>query len=322
MGRGIALAFAYSGHAVDLVDLKSRPAGDSVRLEEATRQELRRDLRLLEEVGAIEGGGIKGVMARIRFTAADSALERLSAADIVFEAVPETLTAKRTTLQALAAAARVDALIASTTSTFDADVLAGFLAGPERFANAHWLNLAHLMPLVEVSPCKHTAREPLDRLLGILRSIGKVPVVCRSSPGYIVPRIQALAMNEAARMVEEGVASAEDIDTAVRVGFGLRFAVLGLLEFIDWGGGDVLYYASRNLAASLSPERFATPQIVERNMQQKRRGLRDGQGFFDYVGRDVDRYREERLAALIALLRHRNLMPVSAGKAPAVGEPR
>jgi 3-hydroxybutyryl-CoA dehydrogenase len=165
------------------------------------------------------------------------------------------------------------------------------------------------MPLVEVSPCAATDRLQRERLLDLLESIGKVPVVCKSSPGYIVPRIQALAMNEAARMVEEGVASAQDIDTAVRVGFGLRFAVLGLLEFIDWGGGDILYYASRNLAANLDPARFSAPSIVERNMHEGRRGLCDGEGFFDYRERDVERYRRERLAAFVALLRHRNLMP-------------
>jgi 3-hydroxyacyl-CoA dehydrogenase len=83
-----------------------------------------------------------------------------------------------------------------------------------------------------------------------------------------VPRIQALAMNEAARMVEEGVASAEDIDKAIKYGFGFRFAVLGLLEFIDWGGGDILYYASRYLTGALGSERYAAPEIVERNMAE------------------------------------------------------
>ena len=78
----------------------------------------------------------------------------------------------------------------------------------------------------------------------LLEEIGEVPILCKASPGYIVPRIQALAMNEAARLVEEGVVTADDIDEAVRYGFGLRFAALGLLEFIDWGGLDILYYAS------------------------------------------------------------------------------
>ncbi len=103
----------------------------------------------------------------------------------------------------------------------------------------------------------------------LLESIGKVPVVCAARPGYIVPRIQALAMNEAARMVEEGVASAEDIDKAINYGFGFRFAVLGLLEFIDWGGGDILYYASRYLKGALGSERYRAPEIVERNMARR-----------------------------------------------------
>src|SRR5690606_19590936 len=105
---------------------------------------------------------------------------------------------------------------------------------PERFLNAHWLNPAHLIPLVEVSPGPATSVAALESMEALLRLAHKVPVRCAPSAGYIVPRIQALAMNEAARMVEEGVASAEDIDTAVRLGFGLRFSVLGLLEFIDW----------------------------------------------------------------------------------------
>jgi 3-hydroxybutyryl-CoA dehydrogenase len=140
-----------------------------------------------------------------------------------------------------------------------------------------------------------------------LEGIGKVPVVCKSSPGFIVPRIQALAMNEAARMVEEGVASAEDIDTAIRVGFGFRFAVLGLLEFIDWGGGDILFHASRYLEGALGSERYRAPDVIRRNMEEGRIGLRSGQGFLDYDGLDVEAYRRERLSAFIGLLRHLGL---------------
>jgi 3-hydroxybutyryl-CoA dehydrogenase len=120
-------------------------------------------------------------------------------------------------------------------------------------------------------------------------------------------------MNEAARMVEEGVASAEEIDTAVRVGFGFRFAVLGLLEFIDWGGGDILYHASRYLEGALGNERYRAPDVIERNMADGRIGLRTGQGFLDYEGLDVEAYRRERLASFIGLLTHLGL-----ARAPAL----
>jgi len=134
--------------------------------------------------------------------------------------------------------------------------------------------------------------------------------VCAASPGYIVPRIQALAMNEAARMVEEGVATAEDIDKATRYGFGFRFAVLGLLEFIDWGGGDILYHASRYMAASTGEDRHQSPAIIEENMQQGRIGLSTRKGFLDYDGMDVPAYQKEKLAAFVAMLRHIEKMPV------------
>ena len=101
-------------------------------------------------------------------------------------------------------------------------ICSGAVEHPERFLNAHWLNPAYLIPLVELSPGARTDPAVTARLKAMLEGIGKVPVVCAARPGYIVPRIQALAMNEAARMVEEGVASAEDIDKAIKYGFGFR----------------------------------------------------------------------------------------------------
>jgi len=109
-------------------------------------------------------------------------------------------------------------------------------------------------------------------------------------------------MNEAARMVEEGVASPEEIDKAIKYGFGYRFAVLGMLEFIDWGGGDILYYASRYLTQALGSERYAAPEIVERNMREGRIGFRTGHGFLDYENLDLDAHRRERLKAFVAML--------------------
>ena len=173
---------------------------------------------------------------------------------------------------------------------------------PERFLNAHWLNPAFLIPLVELSPGARTDPGVTERLKSLLEAIGKVPVVCAARPGYIVPRIQALAMNEAARMVEEGVASAEDIDKAIKYGFGIRYANLGMLEFIDYGGGDILYYASRYLTGALGSERYAAPEIIERNMAEGRIGLKTGKGFLDYSALDIEAYRAGRLKALVDML--------------------
>src|SRR5207237_9619169 len=108
--------------------------------------------------------------------------------------------------------------------------------------------------------------------------------------GSIVPRLQALMMNEAARMVEEGVATAEDIDIATRYGLGLRFAAIGVVEFIDFGGVDILHHASREMAGSIDADRYEEPAIVARMMAQGQLGLKSGSGFYDYAGRDVGEY--------------------------------
>jgi 3-hydroxybutyryl-CoA dehydrogenase len=304
MGRGIAVVFAYAGHNVTLVDFKPRDAATFEKLSADALAEVRSVLTTLAGFGLFDPAAVDTLMARVSVAPEHAAQAALSSAGIIFEGVPEVLDLKREALARCATLAGPKPIIASTTSTILVDDLSGTIEHPERFLNAHWLNPAFLMPLVEISPGKATDPAVTERVKALLESVGKVPVVCAARPGYIVPRIQALAMNEAARMVEEGVASAEDLDKAIKYGFGIRFAVLGMLEFIDWGGGDILYYASRYLTGALGSERYAAPAIVERNMAENRRGLRDGAGFLNYEGLDVEAYRRERLKAFVELLGH------------------
>jgi 3-hydroxybutyryl-CoA dehydrogenase len=310
MGRGIAIAFAYSGHPVRLIDAKIRSAADADQLGADALAEIRKTLGMLAGFGLLSEDEVEQMIARVTFFRRDALAEALSDVTVIFEGVPETLDAKRDSFAAICDHADPGAIIASTTSTILSNDLQGFVSHPERFLNAHWLNPAFLVPLVEVSPGDKTAPETTHALTALLERIGKVPVVCKASPGYIVPRIQALAMNEAARMVEEGVASAEDIDKATKYGFGFRFAVLGMLEFIDWGGGDILYYASRYMADATGQDRFTAPDIIQENMANGRTGLRDGAGFLDYDGIDVAAYQQARLGAFTDMLRHLNKMPV------------
>lgn len=310
MGRGMAVAFAYSGHEVRLVDAKARDADAFAALRAQAVDEIRRALTMLASFGMLEPREIDACCARVQVFARHDMGAALSDVPVIFEGVPETLDAKEEAFALICAHAPRDAIIASTTSTILSNDLQGFVTGPERFLNAHWLNPAFLVPLVELSPGDATAPTVTSRLKALLERIGKVPVVCAASPGYIVPRIQALAMNEAARLVEEGVASAEDIDKATKYGFGFRFAVLGLLEFIDWGGGDILFHASNYMAGATGQDRFSAPDIVKQNMAAGRTGLRDGQGFMDYEDLDVPAYQRDRLAAFAAMLRHLDKMPV------------
>jgi len=305
MGRGIAVAFAYAGHPVNMIDIKAgRSAEQFAKLKSEALDELNKTFNTLTRIGMLKETEASVVMRRISVVPANARTEGLAGADIVFEGVPEIVELKREVLGEASKAVSPDTILASTTSTILVDDLSGSIEHPERFLNVHWLNPAYLIPLVEISPGKATDPDVVARVKALLEGIGKVPVVCAATPGFIVPRIQALAMNEAARMVEEGVASADEIDKAIRYGFGFRYAVLGLLEFIDWGGGDILYHASRYLEGALGSDRYRAPDVISNNMRDGRIGLRTGAGFMDYSGLDVDAYREKRLADMVEMLKH------------------
>ena len=309
MGRGISLSFAFSGYPVQLLDSEERSPEDFAELAESVSREMQTELQFLQGLQLVSSAQAEIIATRISVLPRSAAVQALVDVEFVFEAVAELLEVKQSTYQWLNSVLPDTAVIGSTTSTILVDTLAEFIEVKSRFLNTHWLNPALLMPLVEMSPGQHRSEDAVTAMQGLLESIGKQPIICSASPGFIVPRIQALAMTEAARCVEEGVASAEDVDKAVRLGFGVRYAVLGLLEFIDWGGGDIVYYATQYLAGALDDKRFSVPEVIEKNMRENRNGIRDGQGFYDYRDRDVDAYREERLGDFVKLLQHLSLLP-------------
>ncbi|NGM19795.1 3-hydroxybutyryl-CoA dehydrogenase [Roseomonas stagni] len=306
MGRGIAVHFAYAGHPVTLFDLKPRAAGDFAALAAAAHDEIAATLSMLADLGLGDAAAVPAIAARVTILPAAEAAA-LRDMPVVFEGVPEILDLKRAALAEAAALMAPDAILASTTSTIMVDDLSPAVPNPARFLNAHWLNPAYLVPLVEISPGQHTDPAVTARLMETLESVGKVPVRCAPSPGFIIPRIQALAMNEAARLVEEGVASAEDIDRALRYGFSFRFGVLGMLEFIDWGGVDILHHASRYLESSLGDARYRAPAIVGRHMAEGKLGMGTGSGFLPWAEMDIAAHKRRRLGELIARLRAEGL---------------
>jgi 3-hydroxybutyryl-CoA dehydrogenase len=304
MGRGIGHVFAYAGFEVDVIDFK--PRADFRRVADEAMSEIRSNLQLLAELGLVED--VERIVRRIRLVSNEDAPAALGAADVLFEGVTETDEAKRDAFTRACKHLRPDAIIASTTSSMLADKLAAMVTHPERFLNAHFLNPAYLIPLVEVSPAKVTAERTFQAVKKLLEDAGKVVVRCAASPGFIVPRLQAAAMNEAARLVEEGVATPEDIDRAVRSGFGPRYTAMGLCEFIDYGGLDILFYASSSMAKALNAPRYKPPALVKRLMEEGKRGTREGQGLYDWRGKDVAAYQRELVGRYVALFRHLGLL--------------
>ncbi|MDP9605620.1 UNVERIFIED_ORG: 3-hydroxybutyryl-CoA dehydrogenase [Variovorax paradoxus] len=314
MGRGIAIAFAYAGHRISLIDL--RPRGDEAwqRLRDEAKAEIEASLSGLAQLGVIDASQVGPIAARVELVDAAAAPRALAAAELVFEGVPETMEAKREAFEHINRHCRDDAILTSTTSSILVTQLASLVRLPERFLNMHWLNPAYVIPVVELSCHPGTDAAVLARTKALMEEIGKLPVVCGASPGYIVPRLQALVMNEAARMIEEGAATAEEIDKATRYGLGLRFAALGVVEFIDFGGCDILHHASREMSASLDAGRYTAPAIVGKMVEQGRLGLKSGSGFYDYEGRDVSAYRRDVLSRTLGELRHAGLWRAPADR--------
>jgi 3-hydroxybutyryl-CoA dehydrogenase len=308
MGRGIGHVFAYAGYRVDILDFKPRPPAESARIRTEALAEMRANLALLVELELLNENKKDEILDRVRILPLDEAPAALATADVVFEGVTETLEAKRDTFARVCAHVRPDALIASTTSSMLADTLAALVSHPGRFINAHFLNPAYLIPLVEVSPAKPTDEKTFEKMKALLEAAGKVVVRCEPSPGFIVPRLQAALMNEAARLVEEGVATPQEIDKAVRSGLGPRYTAMGVCEFIDYGGLDILYYASRSMAKALNAPRYEPPALIERLMKEGKRGTREGEGLYDWRGRDLPEYQRALVGRYVALFRHLGLL--------------
>src|SRR5215831_14790449 len=157
MGRGIAVAFAYAGHAVTMIDVKPRSVEQFAKLKADALEEVRKTLASLSRFGLTDDSATETLIARVAVTPAQQSATALAEAGLVFEGVPEVVELKREVLAAASKSVAPDIIIASTTSTILVDDLSGAIERPERFLNVHWLNPAYLIPLVEVSPGVKTA---------------------------------------------------------------------------------------------------------------------------------------------------------------------
>ncbi len=300
MGLGIALAFALRGFEVAVVDVKERGDGEYVRMVEKAKKELHSNCVLLRKVddSALDPGC---VTSRVSFYQGITA-EHLKGISI-FEALPEKPDLKIRLFRDISPFIDKKRVVASTTSTIDIGTLGKGLVNPERLLITHWLNPAFIIPLVEIAYSPATNPPSVKRMKRLLKGIGKVPVVLKDSPGFIIPRIQAGAMNEAVRILEEGIATAKEIDTAIRYGFGFRLSAFGLLEFIDMGGLDILYYADDFLYKTYKSDRFRAPSLIREKMKNGETGPRAGRGIYGYEKRNIRTLFEKRYRTLIEVLR-------------------
>ena len=217
MGVGIALPFALHHFEVTLIDLKARSAEEYERVRKRAEQDVGSTLNFLGRIGRLKES-LEKIGSNIAFSR-DLDKHHFEGG-FIFEAIPERPDLKLALLRRISPCLRQDTIIASTTSTIDLKTLKAGLTHPGNLLITHWLNPAFIIPLVEIARTEETNSDAVDRMKALLERIGKVPVVLKDSPGFIIPRIQAVAMNEAIHLLEEGVATAEDIEPPSRTASG------------------------------------------------------------------------------------------------------
>ena len=294
MGHGIALEAARGGFEVALFD--AQPGRAETAIAEAAD-----DANDLVTAGLIREPDIASIVSRL--TPATDLESAVARAEVVFEAVAEDLEVKRGVFARLDRAAPPEALLLSNTSSLAISDIAAACQRPERVALAHWILPPHLIPAVEVAPGPQTSPATIEAVRDLLERLGKWPVVLeREMPGYLINRLQFALLREAMDLVGQGVASAEEIDRAVRGSIARRMPVMGLFGQADLAGLDVYRQIFRYLAADLSTI-DGPPPALDEAVEAGRTGAAAGQGFYPWTDEERDEALRRRNAELIRLLR-------------------
>ena len=271
MGHGIAQVAAMAGCEVRLCDLD----GGAV---ERGLVGIRANLDKAVARGKLAAPELEAAMGRLR-GGTDTALG-VRDADLVVEAVPENADLKRRVLAAASAAAAPAAIIATNTSSIPLRTLAASVTHPGRFIGLHFFNPPHLMRLVEIVVADTTQPETVARARDLVRRFDKEGIVVRDSPGFATSRLGLAIGLEAMRMLEDGVASAADIDRAMELGYNHP---MGPLKLSDLVGLDVRLGIAETLAAELDPVRFAPPALLRRKVAAGELGRKSGAGFYRWT---------------------------------------
>ncbi|MFX1271866.1 MAG: 3-hydroxyacyl-CoA dehydrogenase family protein [Promethearchaeota archaeon] len=297
MGHGIAQVFAQSGCDVVIVDINEEVLSNAKRHVDA-------NLKFLAQHGLVEAVSIGDVLNRIQ-TEPDIS-KAPSDIDFIIEAVPEDVELKQKVLSGAEAHCSDDTILATTTSVIQVGDIAEGITKPERFIGAHWMNPPYVLPLVEVIPGPKTSDHVVKRVRSFLEdTCGKRTVTCGDAPGFLVNRMAAAVLVEAAKMVQDGIASFEDIDRAWKEHIGYIFLQFGPFGNIDHIGLDVINMAANYLAFVLEDERFRPPAWLQEKVEAGHLGTKSGKGVYDYGGRSPEDLRIERIEKLLEVIRRR-----------------
>ncbi|MEI6305537.1 MAG: 3-hydroxyacyl-CoA dehydrogenase family protein [Deltaproteobacteria bacterium] len=269
MGAGIAQVAAQAGYQVKVVDVS-----DAVwaRADKTIAKSLERMVK--KEI--FTEAQMKEIQGRISFS---TDVASLAGAPLIIEAVFEDINVKKELFGKLDAVCSDDTIFATNTSSISITEMAALVKRPANFVGMHFFNPVPMMKLVEVIPALQTNPDITALALEFSKKIGKTPITCKDTPGFVVNRLFVPYILDAVRILEEGVASAEDIDTAMKLGCGMP---MGPLEFQDFAGADIGYHVGNIFYEYMKEPRFAPPGLLRNMIKAGYLGRKTGRGFYDY----------------------------------------
>jgi 3-hydroxybutyryl-CoA dehydrogenase len=269
MGHGIAQVAAAAGYEVIMRDISQDSLDSGV-------QSIQRNLTKAIQLGKISEQDRDETSRRIHGT---TQLEEIRGADLVIEAAPEKLDLKQDLLRQAEALVNGNCIFATNTSSLSIGEVASASSRPENVVGMHFFNPVHIMRLVEIVVGKKTSREVTATVREVANRMKKEPIVVRDVPGFASSRLGVTLGLEAMRMVEQGVASARDIDTAMELGYNHP---MGPLRLTDLVGLDVRLNIAEYLHGKLGSETFRPPEILRRMVSEGKLGKKSGEGFYKW----------------------------------------
>ena len=269
MGAGIAQAAAQSGFQVKVVDVSDAVwarAGKTIAksLERLAAKEKITEAQMKDALGLLSFSTDMGTLAGVPF---------------VFEAVFENIDVKRELFSKLDAICGDDVVYASNTSSIAITEMASLVKRPGRFVGMHFFNPVPMMRLVEVIPAMQTEKSVTELAMAMAVKLGKTPITCKDTPGFVVNRLLIPYMLDAVRLLEAGVASAQDIDTAMKLGAGMP---MGPFELMDFTGVEISHLVGEIFYGYTKEARFASPGLLRNMVSAGYLGRKTGKGFYEY----------------------------------------
>src|SRR5262245_20783912 len=292
MGHGIAQTFALAGYVVNCFD-------ESASMRDSLIERVRANLAAFVAADLVRPEEVGPTLARLQPVGTES--EAIAGVQLVTEAVPEDLEVKQKLFKRLEQIVSPSTILASNSSSFPISQSGSLMERPERALVTHWFNPPHLTPVVEVVPGPLTEENTVRATFRLLQRIGKRPIrLQRELAGFLANRIQVAIQREVWDLVDQGVATPEEIDAAIRGTIGFRFAALGPLEIHDFAGLDIQLTTFNNLVPEIRND-TKPPAVIEQLTAAGRLGVKSGQGFYDYPPERLNARRSRRDSLLLKL---------------------